>query len=53
MLALALREMFGLQLYKNNARVLLSHILSLLNLDCLQHARVRQVYELSVIACCL
>ena len=46
-LASALREMFGVQLYKNNARALLSRILSILNLDWLQHARsVRGVYEL-------
>ena len=32
-LASALREMFGVQLYKNNARALLSRILSILNLD--------------------
>ena len=33
-------------LYKNNARALLSRILSILNLDWLQHARsVRGVYE--------
>ena len=45
-LASALREMFGVQLYKNNARALLSRILSILNLDWLQHARsVRWVYE--------
>ena len=45
-LASALREMFGVQLYKNNARVLLSRILSILNLDWLQHARsVCGVYE--------
>ena len=45
-LALALREMFGVQLYKNNARALLSRILSILNLDWLQHARsIRGVYE--------
>ena len=31
--------MFGVQLYKNNARALLSRILSILNLDWLQHAR--------------
>ena len=38
--------MFGVQLYKNNARALLSRILSILNLDWLQHARsVRGVYE--------
>ena len=35
-----------MQLYKNNARALLSRILSILNLDWLQHARsVRGVYE--------
>ena len=45
-LASALRKMFGVQLYKNNARALLSRILSILNLDWLQHARsVRRVYE--------
>ena len=45
-LASAVREMFGVQLYKNNARALLSRILSILNLDWLQHARsVRGVYE--------
>ena len=45
-LASALREMFGVQLYKNNARALLSRILSILNLDWLQHARsIRGVYE--------
>ena len=45
-LASALREMFRVQLYKNNARALLSRILSILNLDWLQHARsVRGVYE--------
>ena len=45
-LASALREMFGVQLYKNNARALLSRILSILNLDWLQHGRsVRGVYE--------
>ena len=39
----ALREMFGVQLYKNNARALLS---SIVNLDWLQHAcSVRGVYE--------
>ena len=38
--------MFGVQLYKNNARVLLSRILSILYLDWLQHVRsVRGVYE--------
>ena len=45
-LASALREMFGVQLYKNNARALLSRILSILNLHWLKHARsVRGVYE--------
>ena len=49
-LASALREMFGVQLYKNNARTLLSHILNILNLDWLLHARsVRGVYEFLVI----
>ena len=45
-LASALPEMFGVQLYKNNACALLSCMLSILNLDWLQHARsVRGVYE--------
>ena len=45
-LASVLRDMFRVQLYKNNARALLSLILSILNLDWLQHARsVRGVYE--------
>ena len=45
-LASALREVFGVQLYKNNARALLSRILSILNLEWLQHARsVCGVYE--------
>ena len=49
-LASALRKMFGVQLYKNNARALLSRILSILNLDWLQHARsVRGVYEFLII----
>ena len=49
MLALALHEMFGVQLYKNNARALLSRILSILYLDWLQHARsVRGVYEYNI-----
>ena len=39
-------RVFGVQLYKNNAHTLLSRILSILNLDWLQHARsVRGVYE--------
>ena len=51
-LASALREMFGVQLYKNNARALLSRILSILNLDWLQHARsVRGVYECKLANC--
>ena len=46
----AMREMFGVQLYKNNARELLSRILSILNLDWLQHARsVHGVYECKLI----
>ena len=36
-LASALREMFEVQLYKNNARALLSRILSILDLDWLQY----------------
>ena len=49
-LASALREMFGVQLYKNNARVLLSCILSVLNFDWLQHARsIRGVYEIQIL----
>ena len=45
-LASALREMFGVQLYKNNARALLLRILSILNSDWLQHTgSVRGVYE--------
>ena len=52
-LASALREMFGVQLYKNNARALLSRILSILNLEWLQHARsVRGVYECKIYNCC-
>ena len=49
-LASALREMFGVQLYKNNARALLS---SILNLDWLQHAArsVRGVYEWHIYHC--
>ena len=48
-LASALREMFGVQLYKNNARALLSRILSILNFDWLQHAcSVRGEYEYAI-----
>ena len=37
---------FGVQVYKNNARALLSRILSIVNSDWLQHARnVGGVYE--------
>ena len=44
--------MFGVQLYQNNARALLSRILSILNLDWLQRARsVRGVYELLLLEC--
>ena len=46
-LASPLHEMFGVQLYKNNARALILRILSILNLDWLQYARsVRGVYEI-------
>ena len=49
MLASALREMFGVQLYKNNARALLLRILSILNLDWLQNARsICGVYEFTL-----
>ena len=49
-LASALREVFGVQLYKNNAHVLLLHILSIVNSDLLQHACcVHVVYELMMI----
>ena len=46
------RNVFGVQLYKNNVRALLSHILSIVNLDWLQHSRsVHGVYELCLILC--
>ena len=46
----ATRKVFGVQLYKNNARVLLSRILCILNSDWLQHARsLRGVYEFLII----
>ena len=49
-LASALREMFGVQLYKNNAHALLSRILSILTSDWLQHAlSVRGVYECTIV----
>ena len=39
-------NVFGVHLYKNNARVILSPILSIVKLDWMQHARsVRGVYE--------
>ena len=46
MLAAALHEdVFRVELYKNNARDLLSRILSILNSDWLQHVRsVRGMY---------
>ena len=37
MLTSALREVFGVQLYKNNAHALFLRILSFLNSDWLQH----------------
>ena len=41
-----LSEVFGMQLYWNDARALLSRILNILNLDWLLHAcSVRTVYE--------
>ena len=41
------RKVFGVQLYKNNACVLLLHILSIVNSDWLKHARsVCRMYEL-------
>ena len=40
------RKVFGVQLYKNNARALLSRILNIVNSDWLQHAHsVRWEYE--------
>ena len=45
-----MRKVFGVQLYKNNARALLSRILCILNSDCLQHARsIRGVYEYFIV----
>ena len=50
MLHSRVRNVFRAQLYKNNARVLLSHILSIVNSDWLQHARsVRVMYECIVV----
>ena len=49
-LASALREVSGVQLYKDNARTLLSRNLSILDLHWLQHERsVRRVYEVLLI----
>ena len=48
-LASALREMFGVQLYKNNARVLLYAYFEYPELDWLQHSRsvrgVKNIYK--------
>ena len=42
-------NVFGVQLYQNNACVLLSRILSIINSDWLQHARsVHRVYEFKI-----
>ena len=50
MLTSALREVFGMQLYKINERALLSHILSILDSDWVQHAcSVRGVYECNLL----
>ena len=38
------RNVFGVQLYKSNARALLLHILSIVNSNWLKHA-MRVVYE--------
>ena len=49
----ATRKVFGVQLYKNNARAPLSRILCILNSDWLQHARsIRGVYELYTLHFC-
>ena len=46
MLVSALRDVSEVQLYKNNARALISRILSILNSDWLQHeCSVHGVYE--------
>ena len=53
-LASTLREVFGVKLYKSNARVLLLRVLSIVNFDWLQHAHsvssVRGVYECAIIS---
>ena len=49
-LASVLREVFGVQLYQNNARALVLCILSIVNSDWLQQARsVRRVYESQIL----
>ena len=51
-LASALREMLGVQLYKNNACALLLCIFSILNSNWLQHVHcVCRVYEIQVNKC--
>ena len=46
----ATRKVFRVQLYKNNARALLSRILCILNSDWLQHARsISGVYKCIII----
>ena len=48
------RNVFGVQLYKNNVCALLLRILSIVNSDWLQHAcSVHRVYELVVFAAVL
>ena len=50
MLHSRVHNVLGVQLYENNACALLSHILSILNSDLLQHARsVRGVYEFKLL----
>ena len=49
MLVSALCEVFVVQLYKNNARALLLHILDILNSDWLQHVySVQRVHEVTL-----
>ena len=46
----ALHKVFGVQLYKTNAHVLLSCILGIVNSDWLQHAcSVSGVYEFEIL----
>ena len=48
----ATHKVFGVQLYKNNARALLLRILCILNSDWLRHARsVLGVYECKPVSC--